>query len=258
MTFDLPLEPIVRVLLAALRAGMVLLLLPVLGGEGAPSPVRVLLSLMLGGLLVGLAPMAPADVPATASGLVLAAGRELLLGLTIGFLCRVLLAAPALAGDLVAEQLGLKMAEEVDPFTRVPNTAPSRLYESALLLAFLALRGHHDVLRALQQSFASFPVGRLTLPDSLPVLVSSLSQCLRFAVMIAAPLFAVLLVGSLSLALLARAVPELHVMTFGYPLRLLAVLGAAVLLFPLVLRPGVRLFEALRQGMLCVVGVSGA
>ena len=34
MTLALPLEPIVRVVLAALRAGMVFLLLPVAGGEG--------------------------------------------------------------------------------------------------------------------------------------------------------------------------------------------------------------------------------
>jgi flagellar biosynthetic protein FliR len=254
VTFPLPLESIVCVLLAALRAGMVLLLLPVLGGEGTPSPVRVLLSLLIGGLLVGLPPHPSAELPATTSGLVLAAGRELLLGLSIGFLCRVLLAAPALAGDLAAEQLGLKMAEEVDPMTRVPNTAPSRLYESALLLAFLALGGHHDVLRALHHSFDSFPVGRTTLPAGLPTIVGSLGLCLRFAVTIAAPLFAVLMVGSVSLALLARAVPELQVMTFGYPLRLLGVLLAATALFPLVLRPGLRLFETLRNGLLALVG----
>ncbi len=254
MTFELPLEPIVRLLLAALRAGMVLLLLPVVGGEGAPSPVRVVFSLLLGGLLVGMAPDPASELPATASGLVLAAGRELLIGLAIGFFCRVLLAGPALAGDLVAEQLGLKMAEDVDPMTRVPNTAPSRLYESALLLAFLAMRGHHDVLRALHQSFAAFPVGRTTLPQGLSSLVGSLTLCVRFAVMIAAPLFAVLLVGSLSLALLARAVPEVQVMTFGYPLRLLGVLLAAVALFPLLARPGARLFEALRHSLLTLVG----
>ena len=254
MSFDLPIEPIARVLLGALRAAMVLVMLPLLGGEGAPSPVRVLLSLMLGGLLVGASASETFEMPATTTGLVLAAGRELLLGLAMGFFCRVLLSAPALAGDLAAEQLGLKMAEDVDPFTRVPNTAPRRLYETALLLAFLAMRGHHDVLRALHQSYLSFPVGRLTLPDGLGALIGSVALCLRFAVIIAAPLFAVLLVGSLSLALLSRAVPELQVMTFGYPLRLLGALLLAATLFPLVLRPGAKLLDALRSGLLGLVG----
>jgi flagellar biosynthetic protein FliR len=254
MTFDLPLELIARLMLAALRAGMVILLLPLLGGEGAPSPVRVILSLLLGGLLVGVAANESFVMPATTAGLVVAAGRELLIGLALGFFCRVLLAGPALAGDLVAEQLGLKMAEEVDPFTRVPNTAPTRLYETALFIAFLALQGHHDVMRALHQSFVAFPVGSTTLPDGLPVLVASLAQCMRFAVMIAAPIFAVLIVGSVSLALLARAVPELQVMTFGYPLRLLGVLAASVALFPLVLRPGMKLLDTLRHGLLALAG----
>jgi len=251
VTFDLPLEPIVRILLASLRAGMVLLMLPLLGSELIPAPVRVLLSLLLGAVLVG---MPAGAMPESVPGLVLATGRELVLGLAIGFFCRVLLTAPALAGDLVAEQLGLKMAEEVDPMTRVPNTAPTRLYETALLLAFLALRGHHDILRALHQSFAAFPVGGTALPDGLGSLIGSLTLCLRFAVMIAAPVFAVLLVGTVALALLSRAVPQVQVLTFGYPLRLMGVLLAAVVLFPLVLRPGVKLLDTMKHGLLALVG----
>lgn len=251
MMLDLPLEPIVRIVLGALRAGMVLLLLPVAGGEGTPAPLRVLLSLLLGALLVG---MPAGAMPQTAAGLLVAAGRELVIGLSIGFLCRVLLAAPALAGDLIAEELGLKMAEDVDPMTRVPATAPARVYETALLLLFLAAQGHHGVIRALHASFTTFPVGSDALPDALPTLVASIGACLRFAVMIAAPLLAVLMVGSVSLALLARAVPELHVMTFGYPLRLLGALAAGVVLLPYALAPGIRLIHALDAGLLRLVG----
>ncbi|MBM4016554.1 MAG: flagellar biosynthetic protein FliR [Planctomycetes bacterium] len=251
MTLDLPLEPIVRVVLAALRAGMVLLLLPIGGGEGVPAPLRVILSLVLGGLLVG---MPTGTMPASADGLLLAAGRELLLGLGIGFLVRVLLAAPALAGDMVAQEIGLKMSEEIDPTTRVPATAPAKIYETALLLLFLCSHGHHDVIRALHASFASFPVGGHALPEGMALMTGALADCLRFAVMIAAPMLAVLLVGSLSLALLSRAVPELHVMTFGYPLRLVGALAAAIVLFPFVLTPGLGLISVLRGSLLRLVG----
>lgn len=250
MTFGLPLEPIACIVLGALRAGMVLLLLPVAGGEGVPGIVRVLLSMLLGAVLVGVPGGA---LPETTTGLVLAAGRELLIGLSMGFLCRVLLAAPALAGDLIAEELGLKMAEDVDPMTRIPSTAPARVYETGLMLVFLAANGHHDVIRALHASFASFPVGGHDLPQGLATLADSVRTLLRFAVMIAAPLLAVLMVGSLSLALLSKAVPELHVMTFGYPLRLLSALAAGVTLFPFALAPGLRLIAALRTGLLRLV-----
>lgn len=251
MNFVLPLAPLVCMLLGALRVGVVLVMLPVVGGNGVPSPVRVLLSF---GLALALTGVPAGAMPATASALVLAAGRELLLGLVLGFLCQVLLSAPALAGELVAQELGLKMAEDVDPTTRLPVSAVSRVYETSLLLLFLVAQGHHDVLRALHESFARFPVGDSSLPANMAALAGSAGTCLRFAVQIAAPLFAVLLCGSLALALLTRAVPELHVMTFGYPLRLLATLCAAVVLFPLILRPGIRLFETLRHGLLAMVG----
>ncbi|MSR46779.1 MAG: type III secretion protein [Planctomycetes bacterium] len=250
MTFDLPLELIARLLLAALRSGMVLLLLPIGGGEAVPPPVRVILSLLLGGLLVG---MPAGTMPETTVDFALAAGRELLIGLSIGFLCRVLLAAPALAGDMIAQEIGLKMAEEIDPMTRVPSTPIARIYETALLLVFLASNGHHDVLRALHRSFTTFPVGGHELPGGLATIAQSLSLCLRYAVMIAAPMLAVLMVGSLVLALLSRAVPELHVMTFGYPLRLLGALAAAITLFPFVLSPGIRLISVLRGSLLRLV-----
>lgn len=250
MTFGLPLEPIACIVLGALRAGMVLMLLPVAGGEGVPGIVRVLLSMLLGAVLVGVPGGA---LPETTTGLVLAAGRELLIGLSMGFLCRVLLAAPALAGDLIAEELGLKMAEDVDPMTRIPSTAPARVYETGLMLVFLAANGHHDVIRALHASFTSFPVGGHDLPQGLATLADSVRTLLRFAVMIAAPLLAVLMVGSLSLALLSKAVPELHVMTFGYPLRLLSALAAGITLFPFALAPGLRLIAALRTGLLRLV-----
>ena len=251
MNFSLPLAPLVCTLLGALRAGVVLMMLPVLGGEGVPRPARVLLSFALAVALVGV----PAGaMPESASALLLAAGRELLIGLLLGFVARTLLAAPSLAGDLVAQELGLKMAEEVDPMTRLPESAVSRVYETALLLLFLVAQGHHDVLRALHESFARFPVGELSLPAGLASVADTAGTCLRFAVQIAAPLFAVLLCGSLVLALLTRAVPELNVMTFGYPLRLLASMVAAVALFPFVAQPGLRLIAGLQRALVAVAG----
>jgi flagellar biosynthetic protein FliR len=251
VNFALPLAPLVCMLLGALRAGVVLMMLPVLGGDGMPKPARVLLSFALAVALVGV----PAGaMPETASALVLASGREVLIGLLIGFVVKVLLAAPNLAGDLVAQELGLKMSEDVDPMTRLPETAVSRVYETALLLVFLAVHGHHDVLRALHQSFVRFPVGQLSLPTSVSMVTDSAGLVLRFAVQIAAPLFAVLLCGSLVLALLTRAVPELHVMTFGYPMRLLAAMAAAVVLFPAVIGPGMRLVATLQRALQVVAG----
>jgi len=251
VNFVLPLAPLVCMLLGALRVGVVLVMLFVVGGNGVPSLVRVLFSF---GLALALTGVPAGAMPATASALVLAAGRELLLGLVLGFLCQVLLSAPALAGELVAQELGLKMAEDVDPTTRLPVSAVSRVYETSLLLLFLVAQGHHDVLRALHESFARFPVGDSSLPRGMAALAGSAGTCLRFAVQIAAPLFAVLLCGSLVLALLTRAVPELHVMTFGYPLRLLASMAAAVVLFPFVAQPGLRLIAGLQRALVTAAG----
>jgi len=252
MSFEIPLEPLAAALLGSLRAGMVLFLLPLLGGESVPVLVRLALSFVFGFLL---APTPGVEVPEHWVGWVLASGRELMIGALLGFLSWTFLSAPHLAGDIVAQELGLRLAQEVDPNTRVPSTALGRIYQASLLLVFLAVHGHHDVLRALHASFRSFPLGELTLPAAGREVVQSVGLLIRHSLMIVAPLFVVLLTGSLIMALLAKSVPQLNIMVFGYPLRLLGGLLVAILLFPLAVRPALSVLVTMKRSLVALVGV---
>ena len=167
---------------------------------------------------------------------------------------RLLLVAPTMSGDIIAQELGIRMAQEVDPTTRMPTTAMGRLFESTFLLLFLGLNGHHDVIRSLHASYSSFPVAATRLPGTLPELVTGLQLCVRHAILIAAPLMGILLIFSVVLALLAKSVPQVNLMNFGVSLRMLGGFIAAVLVFPLLQRPLLDLLGSLRGALDSVAG----
>ena len=251
MTLPIAPEFFLGLFLASLRIGVVLLFLPILGGEFLPTRIRVLFAFAIG-LLV--APPVLDQVPTNGVALAQALTREFMIGATIGFFCRLFLLAPTLAGDMIAQELGIRMAQEVDPNTRIPTTPIGRLYEIVFFLFFLITNGHHDVFRALGRSFQTLPLGGDTIPGSVAGAANGLALCLRHALMIAIPLFSVLLVLSFVLALLSKSVPQINIMNFGFGARLLGGFLLSSLLFPLVQRPLVGLMDAFRSSLVQLVG----
>ena len=251
MTLPIAPEFFLSLFLASLRIGVVLLFLPILGGEFLPRRIRVLFAFSIGLLM---APPVLDQLPSDGVGLAQALMREFVIGATVGFFCRLFLLAPTLAGDMIAQELGIRMAQEVDPNTRIPTTPVGRLYEIVFFLFFLLINGHHDVFRALGRSFQTLPIGGQAIPGSVTDVANGLSLCLRHALMIAIPLFSVLLVLSFVLALLSKSVPQINIMNFGFGARLLGGFVLASVLFPLIQRPLVGLMAAFRGSLYQLVG----
>ena len=92
-------------------------------------------------------PMAGNDV-----SLALLVAREVVIGLSIAFAVRALIAAAELAGHLSGFQIGFSYAATIDPVSGVRNSVITSLYGLLAMLAFFAINGHHEVLRALVAS----------------------------------------------------------------------------------------------------------
>ncbi len=245
---------VVRFGLLILRPGMMVATAPVLGGQFVPVPVRIALGVLLG---IMIAPLTP--VPATPAplGLALAVASELLIGMAIGMGVRLLIAAAELGGHLAGFQMGLSYAALVDPQSGVRNNVIAALYGNIALVTFMAIDGHHSLVRALVASYESIPIGGANPSGPLGALVAQmLGLVFVTGVRLAAPVVTVLLVVELALGLLSRAAPSLNLMVVGTPIRLLAgfaALAVGIQVIPSVVsslaRPTVeitsRLLEAL-------------
>lgn len=227
------------------RTGALVLASPVLGQGTGFSGFRVALIAFLAFLLWMANGTPAADAPPVE--LALMALREAAIGIFLGFLLQLVMLALRVAGELVGQEMGFLVARQVDPVSGIGSSLITNLYENAFLLVLLALDGHHWLLRSLARSFALAPVGRLTLSDRLASTAEAMfSEMFRAGIVFAAPVMVFLLIVSLLIGVLSRAVPGLNVMDIGFTLRVLVALVALFLFAPL-LDPAMR---ALHQDLL--------
>jgi flagellar biosynthetic protein FliR len=119
--------------------------------------------------------------------------------------------------------MGLSIASMIDPMESFRTTILGRWYWLVGATLFLALDGHHYVLRALAASLEIVPPGRGALGgDVAAALTSFASDGLGRALAIGAPAIGVLLATSLGLGLLARTVPQMNVFLVGFPIQITA------------------------------------
>jgi flagellar biosynthetic protein FliR len=226
---------LVRFAVLLIRPGMVVMLAPGLGGAHINARTKIGLTVLLAiGLLPSvIVPGATIEVP-----LSILVAREIAIGMSIAFVVRALIAGAEFAGHLSGYQMGFSYAATVDPQSGVRNNTLATLYGMLATLGFLAINGHHAVLRALAASYQRLPIGSGHIDPSL---VSSVREILALvfvvAVRLAAPIIVVLIIVELIIGLIARAQPALSFQVIGYPIRIvigLFVLGLMVATIPAV------------------------
>lgn len=212
--------------LVFVRLGAVLASLPMFPAPSVPPQLRVALGALLGWLLVPLLPPVASD-GLTLLGLVRLVFIEATIGLTLGFVCRMVFHGLELAGGLIATEMGLMLSANFNPLTNAPTSAPSMVLEWLGLMLWLGLDLHHWMLAGMQRSYALVPIGGLRLNEALLVDVLARSgQLFVLGLHIAAPVIAVSFVITLVFSVLGRAVPQMNVFSESFPVRTLV--GLAV------------------------------
>jgi flagellar biosynthetic protein FliR len=220
MTVDWLIPQWQNFLLVALRTSCLLAFWPLWDSRLIPIQVRVfsvlLIALVLTPLVTPFLPPLPATWPAVLS----LVGQEFLLGLSLGLLVRFVLTGAQMAGNLLSIQMGFGMVTLIDPQSRSQSTIIADLFLLLATLVFLAIDGHHYLLRLLILSFQKTPVGRpFTLPENLFLFLPSFGAVMyHLAIMLAAPVLGALFLAQVALGLVARAVPQIQVMILSFPL----------------------------------------
>lgn len=191
------------------------------------------------------------DVGAIAYGAL--ALREILIGGFLAFLMQLAMLTAQVGSELVGHDMGFAMAGQIDPETGVQTKLIPRVYEALVALGLLACDAHHWLLAGLEESFRRAPVGVMAgdsfaagLGPMAGLAVANLSQAFAAGISFAAPVTVLLLFVSILVGLLARTVPQLNALEFGFTLRILGGLAAAYLFAP-ALAPVVRAIGAAFQ-----------
>ena len=166
----------------------------------------------------------PALEAATLAAMV---GCEVIVGLAIGAIVRLALAALQVAGSILALQSGLAAALWFDPSEAGQGTVPGALLSTLFLTLLVMTDAHHVLLARLLASYETLPAGVLPDPRDLLALAASLGNAaLGVGLAIAAPVLLVSFLANLALGVLARLVPALQVLFVALPVQLLLALSA--------------------------------
>jgi flagellar biosynthesis protein FliR len=210
------------------RIGAAMTLLPGLGEASPPAMLRAGLAvgitvLLLPGI-VPLIPTAPADVP-TAAGMVAA---EVVTGMWLGWLARLLVLSLPMAGQFIAFMLGVSNVLVIDPEMGAQSSALEQIFSLLAPLALLVSGLYAVPLAALAGSYHLIAPGAL-LPagDSTTVVVRAVGTCFALALKLASPFVAANVIWHVVLGLLARLVPRVPVYFVALPGQ---ILGGLVLL----------------------------
>lgn len=213
------------------RVAALLSVAPVFGSRTLPRRIRLMMTLALTWTILPLVPPVPVIEPLSPTGLLVIA-QQILIGLSMGFLLRLVFGALELGGHMIATQMGLGFASLVDPQSGAQSPLISQFYGLLGTLVFLSLNGHLLLIRFLVESFTTLPIASTGVDrEVLWTLVTWASQMFAGAVLIALPAITSLLVVNLAFGVMTRAAPQLNIFTVGFPIGL--ILGLLIVLYSL-------------------------
>jgi flagellar biosynthetic protein FliR len=207
--------------LTLIRLSLVLFLLPFFGGEVVPAPVKIALCIALT-LALWPALSFPGDLlPPDIWSIGIMILGELTLGLMLSMVVRFLFSAIRFGGMIMGFQMGFSMVNVVDPLTGVSNPVTSHFLYMVSLLCFLSFNGHLYLLKALAQSFAMVPPGGLYIsPELGRSVIDMAANIFVIALQITAPVMTAIFMVDLSLALISRVAPQMHLLVLGFPIKI--------------------------------------
>ena len=208
-----------------------------LGGRAVPKLIKVSLTLALSsfwflntGALQAGAAISLNRAPWLA--FVLAVAREAIVGGVLGYVFGLFLIPFRIAGEYIAQEMGLTLGSITDPTRSQPSTVVGEVFEIFGVLLFFSQNVHHLFLAVLHRTFATQPLGGSLLPMPIGTQLQARASATEWGLLLAAPIGCCLFVTSLVLALLSRAAPQLNLMSAGFALRLLVGLLAMLMLWP--------------------------
>lgn len=186
---------------------------PVFDNRTVQRRTRVALAAIIAMLMMPILPTPPTLSSAQAVPVLI---QQILIGVSMGFSMRLVFAAFEMAGDLLGLQMGLAFAQFIDPSRGTQTPLLGSFLGVLASLVFLVIDGHLLVIAAVVQSFELIPISaKLTVVNAQNIAMAG-GIMFTLALQISLPVLAAVLISNIVLGILARAAPQLNVMSIGF------------------------------------------
>ena len=209
-------------LLIFVRLGSTFLIMLGYGEQFVSPRIRLLFALAVSFLLLPILLPAMPKAPASPADLTLLIIAEALIGIFLGTITRMLMAALETAGMLIANQVGLAAAQAFNPAMSSPGNPTSAILGVLALMLIFATDLHHLLLMAIVDSYSLFKPGQwLPIGDVAQHLTRVMADSFLIGMQLAAPFTVIGLLFYLGLGLISRLVPQIQVFFVGVPIQII-------------------------------------
>ncbi len=224
MRVDISLLPALAAtfMLVFARVGAMVMLMPGFGESNIPVRIKLGIALLLTLIILPLHRAAYQVDLTSMSSLGVLMVHEIVIGIVLGATARVTLSALAVAGSVIAQQLGLGFVTAVDPTQGQQGLLIGNFLTILGLTLLFATDTHHLVIAALNESYRIFSPGELLSTGDVAALATrAFAEAFKIGLQLSAPFLVFGLVFNIGLGVLARLMPQMQVYFVGVPLSIM-------------------------------------
>ena len=89
--------------------------------------------------------------------------KELIVGVTMGFMANITLTIVSMAGQFIDREMGFSMVSNFDQTFNTETTITAEFYSMLVMIVMLVSNMHYFILSALSDSFDLIPLGMVTI-----------------------------------------------------------------------------------------------
>lgn len=224
-------------LLIMVRVTCFVYIAPFFSMSNTPRRVRAALSIFITLLLYQTVPHTDLEY-GTLLGYLIIVMKEAVTGFLIGFAANLCSTVVSFAGHIADMEMGLSMANLMDPTTKESSTISGVYYNYMVLLMLMISGMHQYLLKALAETYTLIPINGAILKSEklLTAMTEFMSNYVIIGFRICLPIFAAMIILNAVLGILAKVSPQLNMFAVGIQMKLLV--GLSVLFLSTVMLPG--------------------
>ena len=204
------------------RLGAAIMIMPGVGDSFVSIRIRLLFALGFSLTMMPVVSKFMVDIPTSGAALYLLIMMEVIIGLFIGTVARIFMAALDTAGMVISIHSGLSNAQIFNPsFAAQGSIVGAFLSVTGVVLLF-ASNLYSILLYGLYDSYNMFPLGGLIATgDMSEVIVKAVAVSFKTGIQIAAPFIVVSFLLYVGMGVLARLMPQIQVFILSLPVQIL-------------------------------------
>lgn len=234
-------DPIIEKLLGfamvLTRVSALFLVLPIFSWAAIPPRIKISMAVILS-IFFSMVTYIPVNSPEVSTlEVIILLANEASYGFAMGLIAALLFSAVKFSGRFIGRQMGLAMAQVLDPLSGDSSQPLAMLLEMIFFIAFLSVNGHHIFLMMISRSYETFPAGSI---PTISVLTSGVimagSTFLSAGLRLAGPIVAAFLVLMVVLGVFAKTIPQMNILFISMPLKVGMGLLMSVIFMPFIIQ----------------------